>query len=199
MPLSSSAALSPFSSWGVPPLPAVGGGGGVFDRCAGCETTPLYVSFLKGVSPGGVLFWRERTTARLSTHTFIRVLFLWTECSQQTRGRKEGREGGRVRGKGEMNSLRLKELSNSDLYRRRQERPDSYGSLAGDSLRWVCLCEANYFWDFTEKCWFNPTITSAYAGNLPLLCCRYSAHHLYLSQPQFVADSVHFFLLKSSF
>lgn len=65
----------------------------VFDRCAGCETTPLYVSFLKGVSPGGVLFWRERTTASINTHTFIRVLFLWTECSQQTRGRKEGREG----------------------------------------------------------------------------------------------------------
>lgn len=78
------------------PLPAAGGGEEaqeVFDRCAGCETTPLYVSFLKGVSPGGVLFWRERTTARLNTHTFIRILFLWTECSQQTRSRKEGREG----------------------------------------------------------------------------------------------------------
>ncbi|KAM7380711.1 hypothetical protein PAMP_003987 [Pampus punctatissimus] len=34
-----------------------------------------------------------------------------------------------------MNSLRLKELSNSDLYRRRQERPDSYGNLARDSFR----------------------------------------------------------------
>uniref|UniRef100_A0A3B5KQX4 LIM zinc-binding domain-containing protein n=1 Tax=Xiphophorus couchianus TaxID=32473 RepID=A0A3B5KQX4_9TELE len=33
-----------------------------------------------------------------------------------------------------MKSLRLKELSNSDLYRRRQERPDSYGGLARDSL-----------------------------------------------------------------
>ncbi|KAG5283325.1 hypothetical protein AALO_G00040840 [Alosa alosa] len=36
----------------------------------------------------------------------------------------------------DMNSLRLKELSNSDLYRRRQERPDSYaGSLAPERLR----------------------------------------------------------------
>ncbi|KAA8588299.1 hypothetical protein FQN60_001493 [Etheostoma spectabile] len=73
----------------------------VFDRCAACETTPLFMSSPKAVSPGdkGV-------------------------------GRKEGREE-----KGEMNSLRLKELSNSDLYRRRQERPDSYGSVARDSLR----------------------------------------------------------------
>lgn len=51
-------------------------------------------------------------------------------------GRKEGKEGGgRERGSVDMNSLRLKELSNSDLYRRRQERPDSYGSLAGERFR----------------------------------------------------------------
>ncbi|CAB1430676.1 unnamed protein product [Pleuronectes platessa] len=36
-----------------------------------------------------------------------------------------------------MNTLKLKELSNSDLYRRRQERPDSYGSLG--SLSDLCL------------------------------------------------------------
>lgn len=74
----------------------------VFDRCAGCKTTPLYVSFLKGVSPGGV-FERERTRAEqdliflfgsgISTHTFFRA-FCVTERSQQTRARKEGRKGG---------------------------------------------------------------------------------------------------------
>lgn len=50
-------------------------------------------------------------------------------------GKKEGRKGRREGAGSEMNSLRLKELSNSDLYRRRQERPESYGSLAGERFR----------------------------------------------------------------
>lgn len=33
----------------------------VFDRCAGLETTPLFMSFLKGVSPGGVFERRKES------------------------------------------------------------------------------------------------------------------------------------------
>lgn len=72
------------------------------------ETTPLRMSFLKGVSPGGVFDTeRERENEwhytssfyldRALTHTSFGVL-LWTERSQQTRGRQEGREGERRRG-----------------------------------------------------------------------------------------------------
>lgn len=33
----------------------------VFDRCAGLKTTPLFMSFLKGVSPGGVFERRKES------------------------------------------------------------------------------------------------------------------------------------------
>lgn len=79
-------------------------------------------------------YWSE---TRLNNSYWGLSVFSWREV-----GRKEGREGGRERkqGKGEMNSLRLKELSNSDLYRRRKEKPDNGNvseSLAWDSYRWV--------------------------------------------------------------
>ncbi|GLD71314.1 LIM and senescent cell antigen-like-containing domain protein 1 isoform X2 [Lates japonicus] len=130
----------------------------VADRCAGWETTPLYMSFLKGVSPGGVFEREDESSTRLnlfilnqtSRHTvpleyphFCGLSVLPRQRVGRKGGRKEGREGGRERGKGEMNSLRLKELSNSDLYRRRQERPDSYGSLARDSLSNMANALAN--------------------------------------------------------
>ncbi|TWW80621.1 hypothetical protein D4764_01G0004360 [Takifugu flavidus] len=72
----------------------------------GGETTPLYLPFPK-------------------------VVNLW----ERKEGRKQEREEEERGGRGKMNSLRLKELSNSDLYRRRQERPDSYGSTAGERFR----------------------------------------------------------------
>ena len=38
----------------------------------------------------------------INAHSFVRVFpSLWTECSQQTRVRKEGREGERERGRGD--------------------------------------------------------------------------------------------------
>lgn len=101
------------------------------------------MSFLKGVSPGGVFERENGTILNLLIwmkhwHTLSLEYYWLTVNNRRWVGRKEGRE----RGKEEMNSLRLKELSNSDLYRRRQERPDSYGSLAGESFRWVYLYEA---------------------------------------------------------
>lgn len=92
-------------------------------------------------------------------------------------GRKEGRAGKGERGGVEMNSLRLKELSNSDLYRRRQERPDSYGSLAGERFRWafsrlsVKLLMSEQMW-VQSNAFFSPS-----AG--VLLCPWMSTRHLY--------------------
>lgn len=75
----------------------------VFDRCAACETTPLYMSSLKAVSPGGV---RGRTSVATRLH-----LLFWIEhwhtleyyCGlrvfSRQRGRKEGREGERPKGR----------------------------------------------------------------------------------------------------
>lgn len=63
MSLSSSATLSPFSeAFSLYLLQEGEEGQEVFDRCAGYETTPLYMSFLKGVSPGGV-FERENESS----------------------------------------------------------------------------------------------------------------------------------------
>lgn len=64
----------------------------VFDRCAGCETTPLHVSFLKGVSPGGV-FERISFGSGFNAQDLLR-----TECSRPTRERKEGTVGKERRG-----------------------------------------------------------------------------------------------------
>lgn len=78
----------------------------------------------------------QRAAAQDLTLSFGSNIYVGSVVVRADRGfqlRKEGRE--RQSGDGEMKSLRLKELSNSDLYRRRQERPDSYGGLARDSLR----------------------------------------------------------------
>lgn len=82
-----------FFSFFPPPLPATEGGGGegVVERCACCETTPL--SLPRGVSPGGVLEReREREGEQYTTS------FYWAQTlTQQTRVRKEGREWGKGR------------------------------------------------------------------------------------------------------
>ncbi|KAJ8350738.1 hypothetical protein SKAU_G00258680 [Synaphobranchus kaupii] len=71
-----------------------------------------------------------------------------------------------------MNALRLKELSHSDLYRRRQERPDSFGgSLPRDSLSNAdrsqetlqCFGTSYGGWDKRER------ISDSHAVYFPLL------------------------------
>lgn len=73
------------------------------DRCAGCETTPLYMSFLKGVSPGGACGRENQSYTRLNLFLFGSKINRHTLSSQYyyycglSVGRKEGREGGRER------------------------------------------------------------------------------------------------------
>lgn len=103
----------------------------LFGRPQGCEPWDVHLTQREGEGRLNLFLGSGINTHK--EYYFCPPSFLrW-----QRVGRKEGREGKRERGGVEMNSLRLKELSNSDLYRRRQERPDSYGSLAGERFRWA--------------------------------------------------------------